>query len=266
MRSTIPRISRRLNRITLRDVGLAITRGVPRLEGFARWFYIHLPEFLHDNPTSRLSEHFAEERSVKFVQIGAYDGMAGDPIRRLVLANDCWTGVMVEPQPDAFERLKRNYAAQSQRLKFLNAAISDEPGERTLFYISEAEKEALGLPDSAREIPSFDPKHLNKHFPQAKLARRCVRTMTFEEAASLLPAGAVDVVVIDTEGHERTIVDTIDLDLHHVKFVMFEHKHLSGNDRRAVEGKLQERGFLLKRFGRDTVAWRTLAPPRDGSE
>jgi FkbM family methyltransferase len=147
-----------------------------------------------------------------------------------MLANYCWTGVMVELQSDAFERLKRNYAAQSQRLKFLNAAISDEPGERTLFYISEAEKEALGLPDWAREIPSFDPEHLSKHFPQAKLARHNVRTTTFEEAASLLPAGG-DVVVIDTEGHERTIVDTMDLDLHHVKFVMFEHKHLSENDR-----------------------------------
>jgi FkbM family methyltransferase len=252
--------------MTLRDIGLAIIRGAPRLEGFARWFYIHLPEFLHDNPTSRLREHFSQKSTVTFVQIGAFDGVAGDPIRPLMLANDCWTGVMVEPQPDAFERLKRNYAAQSQRLKFLNAAISDEPGERTLFYIPEAEKEALGLPDWAREIPSFDPKHLSKHFPQAKLARRSVRTTTFEEAASLLPAGAVDVVVIDTEGHERTIVDTIDLDLHHVKFVIFEHKHLSENDRRAVEGKLQKHGFSLKRFDRDTVAWRALTPPGDGSD
>jgi FkbM family methyltransferase len=250
----------------IRDVGLAVVRAVPWLKRIGRWVYVHLPEFLHDTPTSRMREHFSQRSRVAFVQIGAFDGVAGDPIRPLMLANDCWTGVMVEPQPDAFERLKRNYAAQSQRLKFLNAAISDEPGERTLFYISEAEKEALGLPNWAREIPSFDPKHLSKHFPQAKLARHSVRTTTFEEAASLLPAGAVDVVVIDTEGHERAIVDTINLDLHHVKFVMFEHKHLSGNDRRAVEGKLQEHGFSLKRFDRDTVAWRTLAPPGEGSE
>src|SRR5262249_6388096 len=164
---------------------------------------VHLPECLHDTPTSRMREHFQEKRRVHFVQIGAFDGVAGDPIRPLMLENEGWTGVMVEPHPDAFARLQQNYVAQSQRLKFLNAAISDEPGERTLFYISEAEREALGLPDWAREIPSFDPDHLSKHFPQAKLARQSVRTTTFEEAASLLPEGAVDVVVIDTEGHER---------------------------------------------------------------
>jgi FkbM family methyltransferase len=166
--------------------------------------------------------------------------------------------VLVEPHPRAFAHLERNYAAQSQRLTFLNAAISDAPGERTLFYISEAEREALGLPDWAREIASFDPEHLSKHFPQARLARESVRATTFEKAASLLPQGNVDVVVIDTEGHERVIVEAIDLDRHHVKFLMFEHKHLSEIDRSAVEGRLTHHGFSLKRFGRDTVAWRVL--------
>jgi FkbM family methyltransferase len=197
---------------------------------------------------------------VTFVQIGAFDGVEGDPIRPMILQNEGWTGVLVEPHPDAFARLKRNYAAQSQRLTFLNAAISDAPGERTLFYISETEKEALGLPDWAREIPSFDPGHLSKHFPQAKLTRESVRVTTFEEAANLLPEGNVDVVVIDTEGHERVIVEAIGLDRHQVKFVMFEHKHLSETDRAAVEGRLQHHGFSLKRFGRDTVAWRAPAP------
>jgi FkbM family methyltransferase len=248
----------------IRDVGLAVVRAVPWLKRVGRWIYVHLPEFLHDTPTSRMREHFSKKSRVTFVQVGAFDGVAGDPIRPLLLENEAWTGVMVEPHPDAFERLQRNYAAQSRRLHFLSAAISDKPGERTLFYISEAEKEALGLPDWAREIPSFDPEHLTKHFPKVKLVRRSVRTTTFEEAANLLPAGAVDVVVIDTEGHERAIVDSIDLDLHHVKFVMFEHKHLSDKDRGAVERKLQAHGFSLKRFGRDTVAWRPLAPTGDG--
>jgi FkbM family methyltransferase len=251
--------------MTVRDVGLAVVGAVPWLESVGRWVYVHLPEFLHDTPTSRLREHFSHRSRVTFVQIGAFDGVTGDPIRPLVLENAGWTGVMVEPQPDAFERLQRNYAAQSQRLQFLNAAISDEPNERTLFYISQAQQEALGLPDWASQLPSFSPEHLSKHFPHAKLASHSVRTTTFEEAANLLPAGAVDVVVIDTEGHERVIIDTINLDRHRVTFVMFEHMHLSELDRCAVERKLQEHGFSLKRFSRDTVAWRALAPSSDGS-
>jgi FkbM family methyltransferase len=249
----------------IRDVGLAVVGAVPWLKRVGRWVYVHLPEFLHDTPTTRMREHFSGRNRVTFVQIGAFDGVAGDPIRPLMLANNGWTGVLVEPHPEAFARLRRNYAAQSQRLKFLNAAISDGPGERALFYISEAEKQALGLPDWAREIPSFHREHLSKHFPHAKLASQSVRTTTFEEAANLLPEGAVDVVVIDTEGHERTIVDAIDLDLHHVQFVMFEHKHLSEIDRSAIERKLQTYRFSLKSFGRDTIAWRALASIGGGS-
>jgi FkbM family methyltransferase len=254
--------------MTVRDVGLAVVGAVPWLGRAGRWVYRRLPEFLLDTPTSRLREHFSERSRVTFVQIGAFDGLAGDPIRPLILENEDWTGVLIEPHPDAFERLQRNYIDQSQRLRFLNAAISDEPGERTLFYISEAEKESLGLPDWSREIPSFDPEHLTKHFPQTKLklASHSVRTTTFEEAARLLPDEAVDVIVVDTEGHERAILDAIDFHRHRVQFVMFEHKHLSESDRWAVERKLQEHTFSLKRFDRDTVAWRALQSMDAGTE
>src|SRR5688572_761255 len=115
--------------MTVRDVGLAVVGAVPWLGRAGRWFYRRLPEFLLDTPTSRMRKHFSKKSRVTFVQIGAFDGLAGDPLRPLILENENWTGVLAEPHPDAFERLQRNYAAQSQRLKFLNAAISNEPGE-----------------------------------------------------------------------------------------------------------------------------------------
>src|SRR5687768_133577 len=95
--------------MTVRDVGLAIVRAAPWLEHAGRWVYGRLPAFLHDNSTSRLREHFAGARKVTFIQIGAYDGVEADPIRSLVLDSDSWQGILVEPQPDAFERLRQNY-------------------------------------------------------------------------------------------------------------------------------------------------------------
>ena len=63
---------------------------------------------------------------VTFVQVGAFDGVFLDPMRKHVLANH-WRGLLVEPQRDAFERLKANYAGEPQ-LRFENAAITDADG------------------------------------------------------------------------------------------------------------------------------------------
>lgn len=246
--------------MTIRDVGLAIVRTAPWLDQVGRWVYARLPGSLHDTPTSRLRAHSASESRVTFVQIGAYDGVAGDPIRSLVLEDDRWSGVMVEPQPDVFDRLRRNYLAQASRLQFLNVAISDRSGEKTLFCISEAERKQLGLSDWGEEVASFNAEHLRKHFPHARLVSCSVKTMTFAEVADRLSGGHVDVVVMDVEGHERTIIENIDLERHRVKFIVYEHKHLSESDRSAVENKLRGHGFFLKGFGRDTIAFRFLEP------
>ena len=160
--------SARSSLMTIRDLGLAVVRTALWLEQVGRWVYAHLPRSLHDTPTSRLRAHFARESRVTFVHIGADDGVAGDPIRCLVVENDGWSGVMVEPQPDAFDRLQRNYADQSRRLQFLNVAISDASGERTLFCIPKAEQRRLGLSGWAGELASFSREHLLKHFPHPK--------------------------------------------------------------------------------------------------
>ena len=247
-------------RMSVRDVGLAVARAAPWLTRVGRWVYMRLPESLHDSPTSRLRARFANERRVTFVQIGAYDGVAVDPIRPLILESDRWRGVMVEPQPDAFDRLRRNYLAQESRLEFLNAAISDATGEKTLFCIPEAERQLSNLPDWIGQIASFSEEHLREHIPHVKPVSRSVITMTFAEAASRLPGGYVDVVVIDAEGHEQVIIENMDLERHRVKFIIYEHDHLSVTDRSAVEGKLRRHGYSLKGFGSDTIASRFLEP------
>ena len=49
------------------------------------------------------------ERSLKFVQSGANDGMRCDDLYGFVMRHPC-SGIVVEPLPDLFERLRANYA------------------------------------------------------------------------------------------------------------------------------------------------------------
>jgi hypothetical protein len=62
---------------------------------------------------------------LRFIQIGASDGLRWDPFRRFIIGGN-WQGLLVEPLPDVFALLKQNYAHRvTQGLKFLNAAVSD---------------------------------------------------------------------------------------------------------------------------------------------
>jgi hypothetical protein len=52
---------------------------------------------------------FKYGETLRFIQVGANDGIFGDPLREHILAHK-WRGVLVEPQPEIFEQLKANYA------------------------------------------------------------------------------------------------------------------------------------------------------------
>src|SRR5262245_11123069 len=71
---------------------------------------------------------------VTFLQVGANDGLRNDPIREFVV-RDRWSGLLVEPLPDVFEMLQRNYRhVQGGRLVFVNAAVSDADGDALSFW------------------------------------------------------------------------------------------------------------------------------------
>jgi FkbM family methyltransferase len=242
--------------MTIRDIGLGLARAVPSLAPVARAVYNTLPEWLHDTPTSRARSFFKATPLVTFVQIGAFDGRSGDPIRRLIVENANWKGILIEPQPEAFEQLKANYRQQSSRLTFLNCAISGSSGEKAFFAIPETQFGQHNLPDWAREIASFDPDHIRRHFPQVEIEVMDVKIMTFREVADAASIDRVDLIVIDVEGHERPILESIDFERFGVSFIIYEHKHLPPRDQSKLSDFLSGRGFLLKIFGRDTIAWK----------
>ena len=66
-----------------------------------------------------------------FVQIGAHDGVHYDPIRPFVEKYH-WRGLLVEPQPEVYQRLVANYASEPQ-LMFAKAAVAPQNGKATLY-------------------------------------------------------------------------------------------------------------------------------------
>jgi hypothetical protein len=78
----------------------------------------------------------AQEKDIFFVQIGAHDGHSYDPIGPYVRKFQ-WRGLLIEPQPAVFAKLKEHYAGQSN-LIFENVAIAEQEGSLTLYCFKNA--------------------------------------------------------------------------------------------------------------------------------
>jgi FkbM family methyltransferase len=198
---------------------------------------------------------------VSFIQIGANDGLRNDPLREHIVAAP-WTGVLVEPLPSAFAQLKSNYRYMSEgRLTFVNAAISDHEGTLNLYTF---EDEFLATQPLERRLSylrksSFDRGHVEsfvetEHRPFITSIEVPVVTIASLQRDHL-PGQDVDLLVIDAEGHEATIIESIDFSEFCPDAIFFESHNLAGRSDVVFE-LLSRAGYAVQALEGDSLAIR----------
>jgi FkbM family methyltransferase len=200
-----------------------------------------------------LAPHLGPE--TEFIQVGAFDGLANDPLHDLIV-DQGWRGVLVEPQPDAFERLQQTYAGV-EGLTFLNVAVTDQPGPITFWRIGGSEPDD---PWWRGQVSSFSREHVERHIgDRPHLASRIegitVPTMSLAEVFGKATR-PVQVLQVDAEGHDAAIVDSLDLGLHHPTIVRFEHRHLRPAAHARTVNRLAAFGYRTAVNEDDTIAMR----------
>lgn len=189
------------------------------------------------------------------MEIGANDGEQHDHLRPLILAGE-WNGVMVEPVPYVFERLRENYGGVD-RVALENSAITEENGERPFFHLAQVADSDESVPFWYHGLGSFSREATLSHASHiADIERRLVSTqvpcLTFESLLAKHGVESVDLVLIDTEGYDSQILRLIDLDLHRPHLIVYEHYHLDSPDRAATRERLQDAGYRTLEEGFDT--------------
>jgi FkbM family methyltransferase len=185
-----------------------------------------------------------------FVQIGAFDGKAGDPLYGFITAHG-WEGILVEPQPGPFAALQETYR-DVPGLSFRNVAISETPGTRTLYYV----EPSPGVSVYAPQMASFDRSIIAGQddggtFDIRQLEVRCV---SLDDLLAEAPRH-IDLLQIDVEGYDAEIIRMLDLARFAPSIIRFEHKHLEAADWQRAMRKLADRGYQLAVDGDDTVAY-----------
>ena len=180
-----------------------------------------LAQFLPHNPT--------------IVEAGAYDGR--DTQKMVVQWPEC-TIHAFEPLPEIYARLEKNTAHLPQVHRY-PLALSDHDGT-ALFYISERPSKP-GIASQAGSLHA--PKERLVHSPLIFPRTASVKTIALETWAHEHAIQTIDLLWLDTQGHELAIVQAAPNMLPHIKVVLAEVSFIE-----SYEG--QPRYF-------DVVAWMT---------
>lgn len=193
-----------------------------------------------------LEFQYARSRRFLFVSVGAYDGVANDPISRFVRSHDCH-GILLEPQPEVFTRLSANYAGFPQ-CKLLNAAVDEVSGSRTIHFVPAG---IPGLPEWTEQIASFQLDHVLKHEAQAPgltahVQSRDIRTISFGDLLDMFEVRAIDVLQIDAEGMDAQMLAWFPFERLRPAVLHYEVTHLSKEELLAVRTRLEKFGYRIR--------------------
>jgi FkbM family methyltransferase len=215
----------------------------------------------------RLLHAFADSYpNAAFVEIGSNDGEQHDHLRPFIRSR-AWSGVMVEPVPFVFERLRANYG-DLDRVTLANVAIADRDGTLPFYHLAQVpapERERMPtwydgigsfskdvVLDHAREIPDIADRLVQTEVPAMTLASLC-REHGLDR---------IDLLLIDTEGYDYELIQSFDFADQHPRLLIYEHFHLSPEDRTGCRRLLEEKGYETLEEGFDT--WCLDTDPDDG--
>lgn len=178
-----------------------------------------------------------------FIQVGAFDGVECDPLRKYLLRFD-WKGILLEPQPAPYSRLSSLYENR-RNLSVLNVALSSQSGKTELYVV-----EGADLPEWAKGMASFDRNTILKHSYLLPDIGRYIRqiqidTVSFGNLLDDHSIESLDLLQIDTEGFDAEVINLFPFEILKPSIIHFESKHIPKNNLEQLLYKLINLGYSI---------------------
>lgn len=199
-----------------------------------------------------LEKNFPENKAFSFIQVGANDGVSHDFLSGFVEKRKA-RGMVIEPLPDLFEKLKSHYA-YNKNVVTVNKAVHPVASSIKLYRLDPAK--AHLYPSWAEGIASVFPDHHKRSGISTEaitsLEVKAARLMDIiSENNFKLP---IDLLQVDAEGFDYEILKLADLDLLQPVLVRFEIINLSKEDGKAAVNLLKNKGYHCLQDGYDIIA------------
>jgi FkbM family methyltransferase len=185
-----------------------------------------------------------------FLIIGAMDGVKHDGTTPHVREHKEWTGLLVEPVRDQFERLKENFAGYTN-LQFENSAITNEAGTMEIKRIP---LQYIGkeVPDWADGISTLKDGLLIDQY-QNFMVKEPVNCITFKDLKDKYSINKIDLLQIDCEGYDYDIFKQVWSEGFRPTIVKIEVVNMPKEDLDELTNTLSSDGYDVRHISDDIV-------------
>jgi FkbM family methyltransferase len=226
-----------------------VGRAVARI---SNWQYHY-----QNHPTQQLRRAIGRRENVYVVEVGSNDGKSGDPLYPLLRSNRSWQALFIEPVPYLFERLKQSYGPDP-RFHYEQVAIAERRCTMPFYYVAEnAGREAPSLPAFCDQLGSFIRANLERHMPPPLdrfIVEAKLEALPLADVLDRQGVSRIDVLLIDTEGYDWQVLRQVDLQRYAPQVILYEHKHLSAEDKTASREFLRD--YEIADLGNDYLCRR----------
>lgn len=223
--------------------------------------------FVHGLLIASLAKAEYLNRRLRIIQVGANNGIVGDPLHDFLRNYGNLVNILfVEPQIQLKEELIKNTNNKANKTFYEFCAISSCSGSIELFSPNQS------IYPASTGIASFDKSQVERrlvrfwgcnHKPEegTDYLKFIVPCLSLAELRKLPSVGTdepiADVLIVDSEGHDDTVIKSIGDPNRLPAVISFEHKNLTSNAYEELKGWLSNAGFSAYKWSKsDAVAFR----------
>ncbi len=192
-----------------------------------------------------------------FIKVGANDGVSGDPCSDIILKYKNWSGILIEPVPYCFEKLKDNFS-DARRFELIQLAIGPQSDKSKFYYVDSKAKETIPeLPYWYDQLGSFYRSHIEDRLDgvlKDYVIETEIEVLPLSELVKQKNIEQIHLLHIDTEGYDFEVIKTLDFSCVLPILIYIEHAHLAYEDKRSMLALLKNHHYKIYDCGTDYFA------------
>ena len=193
----------------------------------------------------------------KIIQVGANDGQSDDFLSKSFTQD--LQAILIEPIEDAFNNLKKNYKI-FPKVQCLNIAVDIKSDKKNIYSVNPKyysyykDKYQQKSVDWLTVLSSFSREHLKKHGVQEKhIIAKSIECKTFNQIINTYNYHDLDLLIVDTEGYDYTLVNNF-IEIVKIKpMIIFEWIHCNEKEIKKLLLKLKSNNYNFFKTGRDLI-------------
>ena len=223
------------------------------IKNIALFFFDIVDQYYHQKKIASFLKKKDLEINI-FFDVGAHMGLYTDLVNKIY--PNC-KSFLFEPQSTIFNKVKEKYSSNNN-VQVFNKAISDTEKKQNLYLNMHDLTSTLSTFDEQSSYLNFKAKLYGTDIKNMSYGTELVQTITLDKFMSEHNVDKIDLIKIDTEGHEFNVLKGLKNQIENVENILIEFHHRDlflDYDPNKIHQYLIDNGFKLEKTFKFPFCW-----------